>query len=218
MEQKTKNRIIIIISAIIIIAGIAIAITKGFNFELKYENSNKIELNLGQEFNNEDIKVVAEEQLNGQKVIIQKVEEFADTVSIVTKSISEEQKNNIVTKVNEKYETEIDAEKIEITPVQHVRGRDLIKPYIKPFSIATILILVYMAFRYNKIGVLKTIIKTIIILALTQLILFSIMAITRIPVGRLTIPLVIIVYVTSLIAIATDFEKKLQSVKNEDKE
>ena len=37
------------------------------------------------------------------KTIIQKVEVFEDTVSITAKEISEEQKQNIITKVNEKY-------------------------------------------------------------------------------------------------------------------
>ena len=74
--------------------------------------------------------------------------------------------------------------------------------------IATIIILVYMAIRYYKLGILKTIAETIGILILAQALLLSIMAITRIPVGRVTIPLVIAIYILTLLGITSYFEKK----------
>ena len=61
----------------------------------------------------------------------------------------------------------------------------------------------------------KTVLKTIGLCAYTQIMLFSIMAITRIPVGRLTIPLVILIYLLTLVGITTRFEKKLALKKEE---
>ena len=48
MEQlrKNKNKILIILIAIILIAGIAMIVIRGFNFELKYENTQRVELYL----------------------------------------------------------------------------------------------------------------------------------------------------------------------------
>ena len=37
----------------------------------------------------------------------------------------------------------------------HIRGRDVIKPYIVPFVIATVIILMYLAIRYYKLNSLK---------------------------------------------------------------
>ena len=51
---------------------------------------------------------------------------------------------------------------------------------------------------------------------ITQAILFSVIAITRIPVGRLTIPMVLMVYMLTLIGITTNMEKQLASKKLEE--
>ncbi len=203
----TKNKILIIILILVIIAGIIVTANIGLNFDLRYEKTQKIELNLEKEFEISDIKSITDEILQNQKVIIQKVELYKDTVCIIAKEITEEQRNSIVEKVNEKYGTELLAESTEILTIPHTRGRDIIKPYIAPFIIATVIIIIYMAIKYYKLNPLKVILKTIVICILTQLVLLSIIAITRIPIGRLTIPLVLIVYMLTLIGITTKFEK-----------
>ncbi len=215
--KKNKNIIIGILIAIIIIAGIAVTLTIGLNFDLKYQETKQIQLNLGTEFNIDDIKQITNEVLPGQNVMIQKVEVFEDAVSIVSNNITDEQKQSIIEKINEKYETaEIEADTIEIETIPHTRGRDILKPYIAPFALATFIILVYMAFRYKKIGSIKTIFKTLGIIILMQLVLFSIIAIARIPVGRVTIPLALGVYLLTLIGITTNFEKELKTKVSEE--
>ena len=212
----TKNKILIIILILIIIAGILVTANIGLNFDLKYEKSQKIELNLEQEFEISDIKNITDEILQNQEVIIQKVELYKDTVCIISNEISEEQRNNLVEKINEKYGTELVAEDTEILTIPHTRGRDIIKPYITPFIIATaIIIIIYMAIRYYKLNSLKVVLKTIGICILAQLVLLSIIAITRIPIGRLTIPLILIVYMLTLIGLTTKFEKRLSQLKEE---
>ena len=211
----TKNKILIIILILVIIAGILVTANIGLNFDIRYEKSQKIELNLGKEFETSDIKNITNEIFPNQEVIIQKVELYKDTVCIIAKEITEEQRNNIVEKVNEKYGTELVAEDTEIFSIPHTRGRNIIKPYITPFVIATVIIIIYMAIRYYKLNSIKVILKTIGISILTQLVLLSIMAIARIPIGRITIPLVIIVYMLTLIGITTRFEKNLDQIKEE---
>lgn len=215
--KKNKNIIIGILIAIIIIAGVAITLTIGLNFDLKYQETKQIQLNLGTEFNIDDIKQITNEVLPGQNVMIQKVEVFEDAVSIVSNSITDEQKQSIIEKINEKYESaDIEADTIEIETIPHTRGRDILKPYIAPFVLATFIILVYMAFRYKKVGSIKTIFKTLGIIILMQLVLFSIIAIARIPVGRVTIPLVLGVYLLTLIGITTNLEKQLKTKVSEE--
>lgn len=206
--NKPQNKIGILLAILIIVIGIIMVVAKGFNFDLKYQDSKRIELNLGKEFESQDIKNIAKETL-GQKVIVQKVEVYEDAVSILVKDINDEQKSNLITKINEKYGTEFKAEDIEVIEVPHIRLRDLIKPYILPFTMATIIILVYIAIRYFKINAIKTVGKTILTVALAQALLFSIIAITRIPIGRLTIPMVLTVYMLSLAYCTSKFEKDL---------
>ena len=207
---KNKTKILIAIIAIIIIVGFAITLTIGLNFELRYQDTKRVELNLGKDFEISDIKAITNEVFANKEVIIQKVEVFEDTVSVQAKDISEEEKTNLVNKINEKYQTELSAEEINIYAVPNTRGRDIVEPYIFPFALATLIILVYMAIRYHKLGVIKVLLKSAIIIVLAQVLLLSVMAITRIPVGRLTLPLVIVVYIITLMGLSNNLERKLK--------
>lgn len=206
--EKINKKIIAIIIALIIVVGMAITLTIGLNFELKYQATKKVELYLQKEFDINDIKQITDETI-GNEVIIQKIEVYEDSVSIMAKDITEEQKTNLVNKINEKYGTEIKTEEVSVQSIPNTRGRDIVKPYILPFVISTAIIIVYMAIRYRKLGIGKVILKTALMTILLQLILLSVMAITRIPVGRLTIPLVITVYMLTLVGLTTKFEKEI---------
>ena len=211
--NNNKVKIIAILSIIIIIAGIIMIMTKGYNFDLKYSDSKRILLNVGTTFNNQDIKSITDEVLGNQKVMIQKVEVFEDAVSITAEEITEEQKTNLINKMNEKYGTTTKAEDIEITTIAHTRGRDIIKTYIVPFLIATIIIVIYMMIRYYKLNAFKVLLKTVCMVIYTQIMLFSIIAITRIPIGRLTIPMVLTVYILTLVGCTSRFENNLKKVE-----
>ncbi len=212
---KSKQLKIILIT-LVIIAGIVMIAVKGFNFDLKYQDTQRVELYLKTEFNISDIRQITDEVFGNQKVMIQKVEVFEDSVSITTTSISDEQKNNLITKVNEKYGTELTAEDTTVEDIGHTRGRDIIKPYILPFVVAVVIVLIYLGIRYYKLNIAKVIAKSIGIMVLAQVLLFSVIAITRIPIGRLTIPMVILVYLLTLFGITTKFENDLSKKKLEE--
>ena len=214
MKQFIKSKQLkIILIVLVIIAGIVMIAVKGFNFDLKYQDTQRVELYLKTEFNISDIRQITDEVFGNQKVMIQKVEVFEDSVSITTTSISEEQKSNLITKINEKYGTELTAEDTTVEDIGHTRGRDIIKPYVIPFAIAVIIVLIYLGIRYYKLSIAKVIAKSIGIMALAQILLFSVIAITRIPIGRLTIPMVILVYLLTLFGITNMFEKNLSKKK-----
>ena len=208
--KKNKKTIIIALLILIVIAGVIVTLTVGLNFDLRYQDTKKIELYIGKTFEYNDIKNIVNEVMPGQDNIIQKVEVFEDSVSIIAKDITDEQKTNIINKVNEKYGTEISADSTEITKIPNTRGIDIVKPYIMPFTIATLIILAYMAVRYHKLGSIKTIIITALTCVIAQIGLLSIMAITRIPIGRFTIPIVLLVYLLTLVGLTTNFENKLK--------
>lgn len=210
MKNLTKiQKIIILIIAIIIVAGIAVTFITGFNFDLRYKNTKRVSLYLQKTYEVSDIKKIAKEAIPDQKVLVEKVEIYGDSVSVIAKDITEEQKQSLIEKINEKYETEFKAEEVEIETVAHARGRDLLKRYIMPFAISTVIIMVYMGLRYNKLDWTKVVLKTVASIILTQAVLFSVIAITRIPVGRITIPLVIIVYIATLLGLTNKLEKQL---------
>ncbi len=211
MKQKS-TKILAILIAIILILGTIMIFTKGLAFELKYQDSKKIEINLGKEFNEKEIKEITKEVFGNQPVMIQAIEVYKDAISITTTEITEEQKTEIVTKINEKYGVELKAEDITIEEIAHTRGRDIIKPYIQPFAISTIIILVYLIIRYNKLNLLEILTQSIGIIVLTQFVLLCIMAITRMPIGTLTMPVVLIVYTFSTYICTTKFDKDLEKI------
>lgn len=215
MKQK-ETKILIALIAIILILGTIMIATKGIAFELKYQDSQKVELNIGKEFEEKDIKNITNEVFGKQPVMIQAIEVYKDAVSITTTEITEEQKANLISKVNEKYGTELTAENVTIENIAHVRGRDILKPYITPFIIATVIVLVYLAIRYYKLNSLKVLVKSGVIIVLAQLVLLGIMAITRMPVGKFTIPFVLGVYLISTYICTSMFDTDLAKKKAEE--
>ena len=157
-----KQKMIFIILAVIIIAGIAVISTIGFNLELKMQETKKIELYIQKDFEISDIKNIVKEVIPDESIMIQKVEVFEDSVSITAKDITDEQKQSIIDKVNEKYGTELKADSTEIINIPNMKIRDLVKPYVTSFAISTVLILVYIAIRYRKLGSIKTMINSLL--------------------------------------------------------
>lgn len=210
MKQK-EIKILVALIAIILILGSIMICTKGLAFELKYQETQKIEINLGKTFEESDVRAITNEVFGKQKVKIQAIEVYKDAISLTTTQISEEQKSELVTKLNEKYGTELKAEDIEIENISHIRGRDIIKPYIIPFGIATIIILGYLVIRYNKLNSLEVLTQAIGIIVLAQLVLLGIMSITRMPIGKFTIPTVLLVYMFSTYICTTKFDDDLEN-------
>ena len=215
-ENSNKTKVLILLIVAIIVAGIVVTLTLGFNFDLRYQDSKKIEIYLNKEFTVQDIKQITDEVMPNENVIIQKVEVFEDTVIIIAKDITEEQKDNVITKINEKYQTDLATDQTEIVSIPNTRGRDILKPYMVPFAIATVIILLYIAIRYYKLGAFKAVLKSIIIITVTQAVLFSLIAITRIPIGRLTIPMMLVVYMLTIMEITTNFERKIALIKEKE--
>jgi len=222
MKQLKNPKIILyILIALIIIAGITMVALKGFNVETRYKANQKVELVIGEALGKDDLLKIQEkanEVFGKGKSIVQVVELFKDTVQITTEEITDEQKNSLVDKVNGLYPQEateegkepeklLDASKITIDSSENARLRDFLRPYVTPIVVVTIVILAYYAILYRKLGVLKVILKSGLILVLAQAVLLSVLALTRFPMGRFTTPLILLVYVTSLIYVSGSLMK-----------
>ena len=204
---SNKFKLLLVIIILIIISGITIIATKGFEFALEYEKTNEIQLYLSVDFNKEDIKQITDETMSNKPVLIQKVEVFEDTVSIISKQITEEEKTNTINKVNEKYGLEIDTQTVDITHIPHTKLRDIFRPYLVPFLISTILVLGYIGIRYNKQNIIKVIFISAITIVLSELIILSIIAITRIPIGVFTLSYMLVAYILTVLGLSIKFEK-----------
>ena len=134
MKQKNKKIIAIAIIALIILAGIIVVSVYGFHKELRFSQSQRIDIYVEQQVDKEKVKEIATEVL-GMHNMVQTVEIYEDMVTIRAISISNEQKNTIVNKLKENYKFEQTAELTDINTVPATRLRDMYKQYIIPFII-----------------------------------------------------------------------------------
>ena len=206
--MKVMKRVVSILLICLLIAGIIVIAVKGFNVGLKYSENTQIAINIGKTFEINDIKQITSEVFKGQRVIIQKVELYEDMVQITVKEASEGQINELNTKINEKYELENSIDDVEVVQNANVRLRTLIKPYILPISILSIVTILYAMIVYRKQGILYVLYTTAMAIVAPQAILSSLYAVTRIPINRLTSIIAVVVYIASITITMIYFGKK----------
>ncbi len=206
--MRTKNIILYVIICLIIIAGIAVWDSKGFNTELQYSSRYQIQISNKTGIELSDMEQIASEVLGNTRHFVQKVELFGNAVSIVSEQMSEEQKNQIIDKFNEKYDEDVKSENINILYIPFTRVKDVIEPFIIPGALTLIIILIYFLIVYRKLNWIKIMVKTIVYPVIAELLLYSIMAIVRIPFGRLAIALSIGLYLIIILILANIFEKQ----------
>ena len=142
-KTKMKNKLLYILIAIVIIAGIVVGYTAKFKFSLAYDDSIRVEMYIGKDYTKADVEAIAKEAFGTKEVLIQKIEFFNDSVAITVRESNDEKLNNLVAKVNEKYGTTLAKEDLTVVDVPHYRGRDIMSNYIVPIVISAVLIIVY---------------------------------------------------------------------------
>lgn len=123
---------------------------------------------------------------------------FEDEVMITVESVTDEQKENLENKLEEKY-TSLKTEEytegedvhtheiIRVTHMPKVNVYDLVKSYIKPIIISLIASVIVFGIFFRKLGVLKGAVLPILLIILINGVYVSVVAITRIPVNEYVI-------------------------------
>ena len=210
------KKIIFIVLAIIIVAGIIITATIGLNVDIMYKAHEQINIYIGKETNINEIKEIAKEVFGKQKTKVIVIEAFNDAFAINTESVSDEQIELLKQKVGEKYNIEDTSNTVAKSSIPKLRLRDIIKPYIMPIIIATVIILAFLAVRYKNMGITKVIIQLLqsgIMLILAEALLLSIIAITRYPVNQYIILGALTIYFTTLMYLNAQNLKELENLK-----
>ena len=210
--KNNKQNIMRIILILVLIIGIGITAIKGLNWSMEYGKVKTMQISLGKDFETNDIKNIVEES-TGSKAIAQKVEIFETTALIKLKSLSDEQVDDILNKINEKYELELTKDDITIEEIPNYKGRDIIKPYIVPTIISVVLILAYTAIAYRKSISIKLMLDILGELIITVLLLLSIYAIFRIPVNSTTMGIAIAAIICYILAALRKMDKILAEKK-----
>ena len=199
------KKISILGMCLLILAGIVVVLFRGFNVDFLLEQHEVIEFTIGKDFELSDVKNICKDVFGNKKVILRKIELFDDSISINVSSITNEEKEKLVNKLNEKYGTEKAVSDVEVKTVAKVRIRDWVKPYIKPILVSGIIILAYVAIRFREENLLKLFAKIIGIIVLTILTILSIFAICRVPMSPIYIMILTIIALIELIICINKF-------------
>ena len=184
--------ICLMLSAIIIIPIL------GFNVGIKYSENTQIDIPIKKEVNVQEIQKIADEVFGKGKAIAQIIELYNDSVEITVKEATSEQIEELNTKINEKYEIEnIVSEDVSVIKNANTKLRDLITPYLLPIFVSAIIIVIYNIIRFHKLGIWKVLYKTVMYIIAPQAILFSLYAVTRLPINNITPILSLIIYIMS---------------------
>lgn len=210
------KKIISILLMCLIIAGVIVVATIGFNVGTKYSETTQISIKIGKEFEINDIQKIANEVFDKQNVLVQYVESYKDMVQITVKDASEEQIKNLNEKVNEKYEISNEISDILVTEQSNVRLRDIAKPYIIPVVTVSIITVLYVTVAFRKLGIGQVLYNTLMNMVSTQAILAGIYAVVRIPINRLTMVIAMVLYIAS-IALNIVYLNKVKKNKEEEK-
>ena len=182
--------------------------TLKFNIGLKYSNNVQLGVNIGKDFDIKDIKSIASEVFENQRVIVQYIELYRDMVKITVEDATDEQIELLNNKINEKYEIENEVSSIEVTKNDGVDLKNLVKQIAIPVAISAIIIIAYAMLVFRKIGVWVVLYRLLIALVGTQAILMSVYAIVRLPVNNITPIVSIVVYILTVLSCMMSFQRE----------
>ena len=203
--MSKKSKILCVILAVIFIAAIISTAIRGLKVDINYSEGVTMVLDIGKEFETKDIRDIAKEIWSGKDVLVQKVEVYDESVSVKVPELNEEQINNFVTKINEKYQLELTSADVSVLYNSNERLRNIVRPYIIPLIIATALIVVYYSIRFKGV---KEILNLLLILIAVEGIIYSIHALLLLPINIFTMPVVMIAYAGVVIGITIKSETK----------
>lgn len=216
-----SKKIIYGILILTIIVGATLIATIGLNLSIEYNENTKIYVYIGKKFENKEIKQIASEVFKTNKVTVRKVEVYEDMACITTEKQNSENLNERIeelnAKINEKYELENKTEDIVTKNEPKIKVYTIVKPYIWPVIISSVIIIICSAIIFRKIGIIKTIITYILSILGSQALYMSIIAIARIPVDKYTMPIALIVYMIAIIATTIIKQKQLENYKLNEK-
>ncbi len=216
------KKIIYAILACIIVVGAVITLTMGLKVDIIYSKNVEIDIYIGKQVELKDIEAMAKEVFPNERMKLQMIELFNDMVCITMADKTDEELKEPIeqlnAKINEKYGTENKVE-TSVTIVHNPKAKlsSIIKPYIVPIAISAVLILVYVAIRYKKLGILPTVANYVIYTVAVEAVYLSILAITRFPINRLVVSIGLVLYVTTVTVLSVVNEKKLSHAVEEAK-
>lgn len=213
MEIVKNRKLYIAISIVLILLGICFMIYnyasgKGaFNYDIQFTGGTSIQVDIGKEFNNDDIISIVKEVTGQASPQVQKI--GTDNKSVIIKiksfedeSIEQEKRQALVKAISDKYEIENDSFSIE--NVSSTISSEMQKSAVLAVIISCIAMLIYVSFRFRDF---KTGASCILALLHDALIVLACYAVFRIPLNNSFIAAILTVLGYSINASIVIFDR-----------
>lgn len=198
MKLSGYKKLLLLGTILLIIAGAVVVALKGVRVSLELQQHESIVVKIGKRVELNDIKEICNNTFENKNCVVRNVEMFDDSADIIVESITDEEKENLVSKINEKYETALTVQDLTVNSNSNIRIRDIVRPYIFPIVISVILIGGIYAIVYRNKETMVKYMKTLLIVVVTEMLLASIVAITRIPLTQSIITLMLFIAVAEI--------------------
>lgn len=207
MKLSGSKKILLLGIILLIIAGIVVVALKGVKVSLTLQQHETVNIYIGKKVELKELKKLCKEVFENETVNVRENEYFSESFCINIETITDEEKTKLVEKINEKFDTDLSVESLSVNTVSNIRIRDIVKPYVKPVIISTVLIIAYMIIRFRKMSAIKLLAKIFGIIVLTEAVIFSLIAIIRMPLSPIIINLMAVIAVIELIIYINKIEK-----------
>ena len=205
--MKSK-KVIVVLSALIILAGVIMLVSTGFNKSIGYQNSKKIEVSIEKGYEKNDIIQIANEVFNKKDIQIQDLEKTNQAFFIRIKDYSEEELSNFKAKLAEKYEIEEENLIVLEAEIPETKITTIVTPYVFPVSLVTIISLVYIALRNIKKEAINKVISILLALIIVAGIYFSVIVLTQFPFNEYVMPIALALYIVTLLIVVMRLNKE----------
>ena len=208
MKISGRKKIILLGIILLIIAGIVVVALKGVKVSLILQQHEELNVYIGKPTNIKDMKDICKDVFNDKRFVVRNLDIFSDAYSINVESVINEERDELITKVNEKFGVNITIDDISEKNVSNIRIRDIIKPYVKPVLISAVLMAVYVVIRFRKESAIKLLGKISGMIILTESVIFSIIAVLRVPLSATMINLMAVIAIIELCLYINKLESK----------
>lgn len=193
--------IFLIISILIIIAGVITSSILGLEKSIEYKAGTRIEVYIPKGYEKQDVIDIAKESFTtSDEMSFVEIEKLNQVAGIKVIDYTEEELKNYISKLSTKYEMEEkDIEYYEIE-IPETKITTILKPYILPALFTTLITLIYIILKNFKTdkGV-KIPLRLLKILVITLGLYFSAIALLRLTISIYTMPLALAIYIVTLL-------------------
>lgn len=197
----------VLIPIILIIAGLAMFFVRGgFNFDVEFSGGIRMQVKIGQEFKNDDIKNLIKEK-NNVDVVVQKAGN-GDAI-IKTPPVEETVKAEILNTLTEKYGLGEDA-LVDAQSASASFGKETQAKALMYTLIALLCILIYIAFRFEW----RSAVMAVVALAVNVLVMMAVYAIGYIPLNTTFIAAMLTVVGYSINNTIVIFDRVRENMKS----